>query len=114
MKRSLNYARYLLLVVTLTACAGLGLAPADTFELKLAYAYGQHTGIQNGTAAGINQHKLTAADGKAVLKLADDARVFLDAAKATGDPTLAASKLALAVAVLTQVQAYIDSRGVTK
>lgn len=111
MKR-LKYAKFLLAVVLLSACAQLGLAPADKFELKLAYAYGQHTGIQNGTAAGINQHKLTSADGKAVLKLADDARVFLDAAKATGDPTLAASKLALAVAVLTQVQAYIDSRGV--
>ena len=102
--------KYMFVVFLLAACAQLGLQTADTFDKKLAYAYGTHTAVQNATSNRINQHQLTAADGEAVLKLADDSRILLDAAKATGDPTEAASKLALAMSVLTQLQAYLDTR----
>ena len=102
--------KYVFAVFLLAACAQLGLQTADTFDKKLAYAYGTHTAVQNATKNRINQHQLTSADGEAVLKLADDSRVFLDAAKTIGDPTEAASKLALAMSVLTQLQAYLDTR----
>jgi hypothetical protein len=48
-----------------------------------------------------------------VLKLADESRALLDAARAAakvGDPTTANGKLVLATSILTQLQTYLRSK----
>lgn len=99
--------------LVLAGCASLGLAPAQTFDQKLAYAYGVHTAVLQTADVEVKSKVLAPADGQAVLKLADDSRTLLDAARAAaaaGDSTTGNNKLALATTVLTQIQQYLNSR----
>lgn len=101
------------LFVLLSACAQLGLAPADTLDKKLAYAYGTHTAVLQSATSAVIHKDITPDDGKQVLKLADESRTLLDAAQslsASGDLTGANNKLVLATAILTQLQTYLRSK----
>jgi hypothetical protein len=103
---------FILPVLLLSACASLGLAPAQSFEQKLAYGYGTYTAVQAAAAQAMSDHVLPSADGSQVLKLADESRALLDAAKAAnkvGDLTTANGKLVLATQVLVQLQSYLRS-----
>lgn len=102
-----------LLLTALTACAQLGLAPAESFADKLAYGYGVHTAVLATATNAVNDRTLTSADGNEVLKLADESRGLLDAAKSLasdGNDQAASSKLVLATAILTQLQTYLRSK----
>lgn len=101
----------LFVLLLITACAQLGLTQPQSFDQKLAYAFGTHTAVLNAAATARKAGQITAEDAKQVLKLADESRSLLDAAKMTGDPREAANKLALAVVILTQLQAYLNSHG---
>jgi len=105
----------LTLLCLVSACNSLGLVPAKSFDDRLAYAYGVHTGLLNGTAAAITAGALTKSDGQAVLQIADDARRLLDAAQSVSatDQPGADRKLVLATAILTQLQNYLSKRGVS-
>lgn len=108
--KMLKYAFVLLLI---TGCAQLGLTQPQTFEEKLAYAYGTHTAVLQSAAAGVNGKTLSSADGSQVLKLADESRSILDAARIAnkaGDINTANGKLLLATSILTQLQAYLQAR----
>lgn len=101
------------LFVLLSACSQLGLAPADSFDKKLAYAYGTHTAVLQSATSAVVHKDITPDDGKQVLKLADESRGLLDAAKdlsVTGDLTGAGNKLVLATAILTQLQTYLRAK----
>lgn len=102
-----------LVVAGLVACAQMGLAPAKTFDEKLAYAYGTHTAVLQAAASAVSNKELSSADGVQVLKLADESRTLLDAAKMAsglGDMSTANGKLLLATSILTQLQAYLRSK----
>ena len=106
-----NYTYVLLLV--LFGCAQLGLTQPKTFDERLAYAYGSHTAVLQTAAAAVNAKTMTSAEGDQVLKLADESRAVLDAARVAaraGDTAGANTKLVLAVAVLTQLQQYLQQR----
>jgi hypothetical protein len=108
--RQLQYAFFFLLIA---GCAALGLAPAQTFEQKLAYGYGTYTAVQQAATQALADHVLSSADGGQVLKLADESRTLLDGARAAnkvGDLTTANGKLALATQVLVQLQTYLRSK----
>ena len=100
------------LLVMLGACSGLGLMPAETFEQRLAYAYGTHTAVLQAATEALTFKEIGADEAKQVLKLADESRTLLDAARSLQgvDPSEAGSKLILATAVLTQLQTYLRSR----
>jgi len=105
-----------LLVLLLVGCAALGLAPAQTLNQKIAYAYGTHTAVLQATTTSLSAGKISSADATQVLKLADDSKVLLDAATAlsvSGDTTGANNKLTLAVSALTALQAYLSAHGAT-
>jgi hypothetical protein len=96
----------------LSACAAL--APAETLDQRLAYAYGAHTAVLNAAATSVELGDISADQGQAVLELADRARLVLDSARAVlaaGDPRAAEDQLALALAVLTELQAYLRRSG---
>src|SRR5260221_4998572 len=115
------------IVLSLSGCASLGLQTADTFNQKLAYAYGQTTAARKGAASVVNASCPTpdtftsaaclsaVADGKHIQQMADEARKGLDLAKAyavAGNLQQANVQLQLESAALTALQAYLLSKGV--
>jgi hypothetical protein len=96
------------LLLVLSACAAL--APAKSFDDRLAYAYGAHTAVLAAAANSLSVHELSSTDAEQVLKLADDSRRVLDAARlaaGAGDVKTAEGQLALATNILTQLQTYL-------
>lgn len=96
-------------------CTSMGLAPAKSFDDKLAYAYGTNTALRSAATNSLSAGSLSSDDAEEVLRLTDQARALLDSAKlasASGDPTTADGKLLLATNILTQLRAYLTSRGV--
>lgn len=100
---------------TLPGCQSAGLEAPQSIDQRLAYAYGTHTAILDAAAAGVEQGRLSAEDGERVLDLADESRLTLDAARVAltaGDVSTAEGRLVLALGVLTQLQTYLNARGV--
>jgi flagellin-specific chaperone FliS len=93
------------------ACAQLGLAPAKSFESRLAYAYATHTAVLEAAASAVKAGTLSKTDGQAFLKISDEARTLLDSALNVyqqHDTAGADNKLALATAILTELQSYLN------
>jgi hypothetical protein len=101
--------------VLVGACSFLGLAPAQSFDERLAYAYGTHTAVLQATASAKASGALSGDDVQHVVLAADQARALLDAARAveTSDPKGAATKLQTAARILTELQTWLHGRGVT-
>ena len=121
--------RYLVLAIVLIfpGCESLGLQKAETFNQKLAYAYGQVTAARKGATSVINAScptpesfitdacKGAVADGKHIQTMADEARHGLDLAKgyaASGNLQQANVQLQLESAALTALQTYLLAKGV--
>jgi hypothetical protein len=102
------------LLVMMSACSSLGLQPAETIDQKIAYSYGIHTAVLQTAAMLAQSGTLSKADAAQVLALADQSRSLLDAAKTieATDAATASNKLALAASILTQLQTYLNSKGV--
>lgn len=102
------------LLVLLSACNSLGLQPAETVDQRIAYSYGVHTAVLQTATVLTKSGTLSKTDAEQVLVLADQSRTLLDAAKAveTTDAATASNKLALATSILTQLQTYLNSKGV--
>lgn len=101
--------------LTLPGCTHFGLEQAQTLDQRLAFAYGAHMAVLDAAAVGVQTGKLTAEDGEHVLKLADESRLLLDAGRVAaggGDISTAEGRLVLALGVLTQLQTYLNTRGV--
>jgi hypothetical protein len=100
------------LLLTIVACSTLNLAPAQNFDQKLAYAYGTHTAILQTAASAVRSGTITQADGRTVLDLADKSRTLLDSAKSLEGTDLktATGQFALASAILTNLQTYLNQR----
>ena len=100
----------------LDGCTALGVAQAQTFNEKLAYAYGVHTAVLQASTSAVTAGQLSSADATKVLTDSDYAKSVLDAAAAAytaGDAAGANSKLAIATSLLSAVQAYLQSHKVT-
>lgn len=103
-----------LFLILLSGCASLGVAPAQTFNQKVAYAIGVHSAVLQATTNAVTNGQMSSADASAVLTQADNANVFLQAAVAanvSGDATTATNKLTLATAALTALQTYLNAHG---
>lgn len=100
-------------LLMLCACSSLGLQPAESFDQRLAYAYGTNTAVRTAAANAATVGTITKADAQFVLKQTDEARTLLDAARVAvnlGDPSTAEGRLQLAVGILTQLQTYLNAR----
>lgn len=104
-----------LLLLLLSGCASLGLAPAPTLDDKLVYAYaGVDTALQSITSATtsglLSSNKATQANQMtlAVKTSLDQAKL----AEASGNVQGAQNDLALATAALTALQAFLVQNGV--
>lgn len=117
-----NYERlrslYMLAVtlVTLAGCAALGLEPARNFDERLAYAVTQNAAVRTAAANSLEAGALSLEDARQVLKLTDEARTLMDAAKVAsgvGDVQTAEARLVLATRILTELRTYVTDRSKT-
>lgn len=91
-------------------CATIGVQAPKTFNEGLLAAYQTHTAILRAATAALESHEIASTDVEALIKVADQARSLLDAARAAhagGDVTTAEGRLALATSLLLQVQGYL-------
>jgi|SRR6267154_4519545 len=114
----------LYLTILLGGCISLGLQTADTFNQKLAYAYGQVTAARKGATSvitascqtpGTQDCKNAVADGGHIQQMADEARKGLDLAKgyaAAGNLQQANVQLQLETAALTALSTYLAAKGI--
>lgn len=99
-----------LLWLLVAGCASLGLAPASSFSDRLAYSYGTHTAVLTAATASLEAGEISSEDATRVLKVADQARQTLDAARVAagaGDIATAEGQLQLAASLLTELQTYL-------
>lgn len=102
-----------LLLVLISACASLGITQPQSTDQRLAYAFGQVTAMRSAAADALAAGSITAGDAEKVLRLTDDAKVFLDGARtalAGGDEPLAQNRLLLATNVLTGLKAFLGAK----
>jgi hypothetical protein len=102
-------------VITMAFLSGCEtLRQPQGFDQRLAYAYGSYTAVVNSAAHGVEVGSLSLEDGEAALATARNARQFLDAAHNAwrlGEVAEADDKLILALAVLSELQRYLERRG---
>lgn len=101
------------LLLILTACSSIGLAPASSFEERIAYAVSQNAAVREAAAVSVERNEITVDDAKRVLKITDEVRTALDAARlaaGAGDVSTAEGRLQLATSILVNLQAYLRSR----
>lgn len=101
------------LLLLIAACGSLGLAPASTFEERLAYAVSQNAAVRQAAAVSVERNELSIDDAKRVLKITDEVRTALDAARlaaGAGDVSTAEGRLQLATSILVNLQDYLRSR----
>ena len=101
------------LLLILTACASIGLAPASSFEERLAYAVSQNAAVRSAAAVSLENRELSLEDAQRVLKITDEVRTALDAARlaaGAGDVSTAEGRLQLATSILVNLQAYLRAR----
>lgn len=102
-----------LLALLIVGCASLGLAPASTFEERLAYAVSQNAAVRTAAANSLNAGDIGVDDAKRVLAITDQVRTALDAARLAtnaGDIETAEGRLQLATALLLELQRYLRSQ----
>ena len=107
----------LLLTIMVAACGTGGIVKPQNFEQQLAYAYGTHTAVLQAAANAVSYGAMSSKDGEHVLKLADETYLLLSSAKVAvgvGDVTTAQGQLTLATNILTQLQAYLNSKSKVK
>lgn len=98
------------LLLILAACANLGLAPASSFDERLAYAVSQNAAVRKAAAVSLENGELALEDAQRVLKITDEVRTALDAARLAsnaGDTSTAEGRLQLATAILIEIQNYL-------
>jgi hypothetical protein len=101
------------LLLILTACGSLGLAPASSFEERIAYAVSQNAAVRKAAAVSLERNEIALEDAQRVLKITDEIRTALDAARlaaGAGDVSTAEGRLQFATSILINVQAYLRSR----
>lgn len=101
------------LALTIVACSTLGLASPQSFDERLANAYGVHTAVVSATATALTAGSITVAEAQAVESQEASVRALLDAAKAAeqgGNTPAASNDLTLALSGLTALQSYLNSQ----
>lgn len=97
-------------VATMSACSTVGVQAPQSPSQAIAYGYGTVAALRTQAAQGLASGAVSVATAQKVLVLTDQARTYLDAAKAalaSGDTSTTSGQLALAAAIITQVQGLL-------
>lgn len=100
------------MLMMLSACAQLGLKAPETFNQKVAVAYGTVTQVRESATLLLQQQKITSQDAMHVQATADIARNGIDAARVMymSNPDAADQKLNLVRTILQSLSAYLATR----
>lgn len=113
MKQIYQSFLFLLFAFVLSSCAQLGLKAPETFNQKVAVAYGTITQVRESATMLLEQNKITVQDAQHVQTTADTARQGIEAARmmhAQGSLAPAEQKIAMVRTVLQALSAYLASR----
>lgn len=102
----------LLAIALIAGCAAIGLAPADTFNKKIALAYLGDTGVLQSDHTLFAAGKITKEDEANIEKQADTIKEGLDIARSihSTDATAGDSKLTATIAALSALQNYLQQK----
>lgn len=95
------------------ACSALGLASPQSFDERLANAYGVHTAVVSATATALTSGAITVAEAQAVESQEASVRALLNAAQSAeqgGNTSGASNDLTLALSGLTALQSYLNAQ----
>lgn len=103
---------FVALILSLTACAQLGLPTATTFNEKLAAGYSSVTAVRSSATTLLVAKKISSDDAQNIQTQADTARAGLDVARTISktDQTAANARLTAIRTVLTALSTYLASR----
>lgn len=109
-----RFATFACVLFALSACAQLGLAPAQTLDQKIEYGYGGVDGVLKAIPPAIAAGTLSSDRAAHANGLALNVKSILDTARAaeSTNVTSAQNDLTLATAALTAVQKYLTDNGV--
>lgn len=99
----------LLITLALVAVVGVLLAGCASFEKSLAYAYATNTAIAEATTEALAAGEISADEARDVAAILRCARTVTESAEriaATGSEAEAQGELAVALAVLAEVQSF--------
>lgn len=101
-----------LALLSLAACAQLGIPQADQFNERVAVGYATVTAVRASATTLLDARKISSADAVNVQQQADTARAGLDIARTldTTSPAAADAKLQSALTVLTALETYLRSK----
>lgn len=102
------------LLITLTACASLGLETPKTLNERMAYVQSSADGLVVATTNALNAHTISSKDAEYVSASAKQLQGLVSAVSSDPDPATAEGRLKLAEGVLIQLQTYVASHGAQK
>lgn len=108
---------YAALLLCLSACASLGLEPAQGLTERIGYAYAATDALVQSTTTALDARTITSEEALYVRQTAVRTRDLLQSAEAVhaaGDTGTAEARLALAQAVLRELQSYVTRQKGTK
>jgi hypothetical protein len=96
----------------LSACASLGVPPADTFAKRLAAGYVTVQTVADSAAKLHAAGRITSDEARHVRSGLQETLAGLDAARAVGatDPAAAQTRLQASIQMLTALQAYLSTK----
>jgi hypothetical protein len=111
-----QYTTLLFIVLALSACAQLGLKAPETFNQKVAVAYGTTTQIRESATQLILVKKITPADAMNIQSSADMARLGIDTARQmhAANPDAADQRLNAVITGLNALATYLAAREAAK
>lgn len=104
-----RYPLALIAVVTLAACARLGLEAPQSFNERLAYAASSATAVYDAIADATRAGTLAPDDAEDLIEITDRAAELMTSARRirdAGNEAEASRQLALALAIITEVQRF--------
>ena len=117
MKTAEKFLLQVALILLVISCASLGLVQPKTFNQRLVYAYSSVTSVRQVAKSLLESGAITVKDAGDVQAQADTTRELLDSARSAeglDDMTTAEGKLAMAQKLLTTLQTYLKSKGVSE
>lgn len=98
-------------IAALVGCSSLGIAPADTWNKKIAAAYETVAAVDDTATSLVQAGKLSKKDAQATKASIDGAIAGIAAAAQMTDPTAAQNRLAAVTASLVALQAFLATQG---
>lgn len=107
MRKTAYAAFWAALLVTLGACASLGVEAPKTLNERVAYVESSADALVVTTTNALNAHTISSKDAQFVADSAKQLQLLSAAVTSDPDPASAEGRLKLAEGILRQIQTYV-------